>query len=181
MMPCNPSAVSTVVRRSLAALCLLALPMVPPAAAQTAKIEIHSIQAVTLTDQQFLTGDKSGAPVTIAGELRLPRARGPVPAVILVHGSGGIGTNVDRWADEFNGIGVAAFILDTFTGRGIAETITDQERVGHLAMIADSYRALALLSKHPGIDPSRIALMGFSKGGAVALAASLKRFQRMHA
>jgi len=185
-MPCNPFAVSTVVKRSLVALCLfglplLVLPMAQSAAAQTARIEIHSIQTVTLSDKQFLTGDKSGKPVTIGGELRIPPASGPVPAVVLVHGSGGVGTNIDRWAQEFNGIGVAAFILDSFTGRGIAETVTDQDRVGHLAMIADSYRALALLSKHPAIDPSRIALMGFSKGGAVALSASLKRFQRMHA
>ena len=71
---------------------------------------------MTLTDQQFLTGDKNGTPATIGGELRLPPSRERVPAVILVHGSGGIGTNVDRWAQELNGIGVAAFLLDTFTG-----------------------------------------------------------------
>jgi len=148
--------------------------------AQVARIEIHAIETVTLTDRQFLTGEKNGTPITIGGELRLPPSRGRLPAVVLVHGSGGVGANVDRWAQEFNSIGVAAFILDSFTGRGIAETISDQERVGHLAMIADSYRALGLLSKHPRIDPARIALMGFSKGGGVALGAALKRFQRMH-
>ena len=176
----NQSAFPTLAKRFLVSLCLLSPAMARPAAAQTARIEIHAIETVTLTDQQFLTGDKNGTPATIGGELRLPPSRERVPAVILVHGSGGIGTNVDRWAQELNGIGVAAFLLDTFTGRGITETVTDQERVGHLTMIADAYRALALLSKHPGIDPSRIALMGFSKGGAVALAASLTRFQRMH-
>ena len=180
-MPRNPSPVSTVVKRSLIALCLFVPPMAQQASAQANHVEIHPIEAVTLTDRQFLTGDKNGAPVTIAGELRLPRARGRVPAVIVIHGSGGIGANEDLWAHEMNEIGVASFLLDMFTGRGIAETITDQERVGHLAMIADSYRALALLSKHPAIDPARIALMGFSKGGAVALSASLTRFQRMHA
>ena len=47
-------------------------------------------------------------------------------------------------------------------------------------MIGDAYRALAVLSKHPRIDPSKIALMGFSKGGDVALHASMRRFQRMY-
>ena len=169
------------VKRSLLALCLLSLPLTRQASAQAAHVLIYPIEAVTLTDQQFLTGDKNGTPVTIAGELRLPRARGRVPAVVIIHGSGGIGGNENLWADEMNKIGVASFLLDMFTGRGIAETVTDQERLGHLAMIADSYRALDLLSKHPAIDPSRIALMGFSKGGAVALSASLTRFQRMHA
>jgi dienelactone hydrolase len=149
-------------------------------AAQTARIEIHSIESVTLTDKQFLTGAKDGIPARIGGELRLPPGNDQVPAVMLVHGSGGIGANVDRWAQELNGIGMAAFLLDCFTGRSIAQTITDQSQLGSLAMIVDAYRALALLSNHSRIDPSRIAVMGFSKGGFVALYASLRRFQRIH-
>ena len=152
-----------------------------PAKVKTARIEIHSIETMTLTDKQFLTGAKNGIPVRIGGELRLPRGLSRVPAVILVHGSGGVGANVDRWAQELNEIDAAAFLLDCFTGRGIVQTITDQSQLASLAMIVDAYRALDLLSKHPRIDASRIAVMGFSKGGFAALYASLNRFQRMHA
>ena len=147
---------------------------------KTARIEIHSIETVTVTDKQFLTGAKNGIPVRIGGELRLPAGLSRVPAVILIHGSGGVGANVDRWAQELNEIDVAALLLDCFTGRGIVQTITDQSQLASLAMIMDAYRALDLLSKHPRIDASRIAIMGFSKGGFAALYASLNRFQRMH-
>ena len=148
---------------------------------QTARIEIHSFESLTLSDEQFLTAAKGGTPAHIAGELRLPPGIERVPAVVLMHGSGGAGANVDLWAQEWNGIGVAAFIVDSFTGRGVQETITDQTRIGHLSMIIDAYRALDLLSKQTRIDASRIALMGFSKGGFAALYASMKRFQRMYA
>ncbi len=149
--------------------------------AQTARIEVHPLQTMTLTDEQFLTGAKDGKPVVIAGELRLPRpGTARLPAVVLVHGSGGVGANVDRWSQELNGIGVATFILDGFTAREIVNTITNQGQLGQLAMINDAYRALELLSKHPRIDPARIGIMGFSRGGRVALYASLKRFQRVH-
>ncbi len=52
--------------------------------AQTARIEIHSFESVTLTDKQFLTGAKDGIPARIGGELRLPPGTARVPAVILV-------------------------------------------------------------------------------------------------
>jgi len=116
----------------------------------------------------------------IGGELQLPSGGGRFPAVILVHGSGGVGAREDRWAHELNGIGVAVFVLDTFTGRGIVQTNTDQSQLETLSMMGDAYRALAVLSKHPLIDASKIALMGFPKGGDVALHASMKRFQRMY-
>jgi CubicO group peptidase (beta-lactamase class C family)/dienelactone hydrolase len=82
------------------------------------------------------------------------------------------------WRSELNGMGVATFIVDSFGGRGIKETATDQSRLATSAMIVDAYRALALLATHPAIDRNRIAVMGFSKGGAVALYSSLTRFQR---
>jgi len=145
------------------------------------RIELHPMKTVTLTTAQFLTAEKRGSPATIAGELRLPLGvKGSVPAVVLVHGSIGITTQIDPWARELNEIGIAVFIIDSFTGRGIGEGYVPETRVSHLTMILDAYRALELLAHHPSIDPSRIALMGFSRGGRVALYASLKRFQRMH-
>jgi dienelactone hydrolase len=146
-----------------------------------ARMEIHSFPSMTLTDQEFLTGKKEGKPVTLGGELRLPRpGTEKFPLVVLLHGSGGVGNNVLDWEREINAMGVATFVLDCFTGRGIVNTNFDQGQLGRLAMIIDAYRALDILAKHPRIDPTRIALMGFSRGGQAALYASLKRFQRLH-
>src|SRR6266536_3053662 len=152
------------------------------AQAQFLRIELHSVASTTLTDQQFLTGVTEGMPVTLTGELRIPRpGTDRLPAVILLHGYGGLsGGREAEWARELNGIGVATLMLDSFTGRGIVSTGENQAQLGRLAMIVDAYRALDVLSRHPRIDPARIAVMGFSRGGQATLYASLKRFQRMH-
>ena len=147
--------------------------------ANTARLEIYSIETLTLTDQQFLLGAKDGAPVRIGAELRLPPGMARIPAVVLIHGSGGVGANIDGWAQALNVMGIAALILDSFTGRGISQTITDQSQLSSFSMIVDAYKGLELLSRHPRIDPVRIAVMGFSKGGFAALYSSMKRFQRL--
>jgi dienelactone hydrolase len=99
--------------------------------------------------------------------------------VILMHGSGGMGANIEAWAQKFNAMGVSTFAIDGFTGRGLTSVNTDQASLGRLNFILDIYGALALLAKHPRVDPDRIALMGFSRGGQAALYASLTRFHKM--
>ncbi|WP_246258040.1 dienelactone hydrolase family protein [Pararobbsia alpina] len=145
-------------------------------------MEIIPFVSETVTDQEFLVGREDGTPVTVAGELRLPRSGNErFPLVILLHGSGGIGGFVTDWEEQFLAMGVATFVIDSFTGRGIVSTINDQSQAGRLVQMEDAYRALALLEKHPRIDSGRVMLMGLSRGGQSALYASMTRFQRMHA
>src|SRR5713101_7610584 len=54
-----------------------------------ARTELHQIQTLTLSDQQFLNGDTGGKPVTITGQLRIAQGSGRLPVVVLQHGSGG--------------------------------------------------------------------------------------------
>ncbi len=172
---------SDVFRSRTALACLVALLAPGLARAEVARIEVHVFESQTLTDEQFLAGQKEGKPVLVGGELRIPRlGTDRMPAVVLVHGSGGVSGSVDDWAQFLNSLGVATFVFDSFTPRGIVNTNNDQEQLGRLAMIVDAYRALQLLAKHPRVAPQRIALMGFSRGGQAALYASVKRFQRMH-
>jgi dienelactone hydrolase len=144
-----------------------------------AKIELHPVPTLTLSDQQFLTGDSNTPNATVSGELRIAQGQGRLPVVVLVHGSGGMIANVDAWANAFNAMGVSTFAVDSFTGRGIDRMVDDQSQLGRLNMIIDVYRALGILAKHPRVDSNRIALMGFSRGGQTTLYSSLKRFQRM--
>jgi len=144
-----------------------------------ARVELHPIPTLWISDQQFLIGDDKGRQVTVAGELRLPQRQGKVPVVVLVHGSGGIGANVPFWAREFNTVGIATFVIDGMSGRGLQGVGTNQAILGRLNLIIDAYRALELLAKHPRVDTNRIALMGFSRGGQATLYASVRRFQKM--
>jgi metallo-beta-lactamase class B len=168
-------------RSALAAGLILATLLVPGGAgAQVARIEILQIPSLTPTDAQFLTGASDAQPVTIGAELRLPPGGGRLPAVLLVHGSGGIGASLDLWARELAAMGIATLIVDSFTARGIVDTLNDQSQLGRLTMLVDSYRALGVLARHPRIDPARIAIMGFSRGGTPALYSSMRRFQKRY-
>ena len=142
-------------------------------------IETIPIQTLTISDEQFLKGDASGRPTTISGILRVAQGSGRLPLVILVHGSGGIEENAAVWERLFASIGISTFAIDSFSGRGIVSTVADQSQLGRLNMILDLYRSVAILAAHPQVDPNRIAVMGFSRGGQAVLYATLKRFQKM--
>jgi dienelactone hydrolase len=140
------------------------------------RVELHPIRTLTLSDEQFLKGDASGKAVTVTGELRIAQGDGRLPAVVLVHGSSGIGPNIDTWVRELNAEGISTFAIDGFTGRGLMTVGADQSQLGRLNLVLDSYRALDILAHHPRVDPHRIVLMGFSRGGQAALYAAVRRF-----
>ncbi|MEZ5822309.1 MAG: dienelactone hydrolase family protein [Xanthobacteraceae bacterium] len=146
------------------------------------RTEIYPVQTVTLSEADFLLGKTNGKPAMIAGELRIPKpGTDRIPAVVLVHGSGGVGFNSGMWVAELNKAGFATFVTDSFTGRGITNTVTDQSQLSSYTMMNDAFSALAVLMKHPRIDPKKIAIMGFSKGAIPSVYASMNRFQSAYA
>jgi dienelactone hydrolase len=163
----------------------LAIIAAEPAAAEpiakniAARVEAVPIQTLTISDEQFLKGDAYGRPTTIAGVLRVAQGTGRLPVVIFAAGSGGFGVSTDIWDRQFEEMGISTFAMDSFAGRGITSTAADQSQLGRLNMILDIYRSIAALASHPRVDPERIAVMGFSRGGQAALYSSLKRFQRL--
>ena len=87
-----------------------------PAAAQStkhiaARVEMHPIASVTQTDTQFLAGSVEGKLVTVVGELRLAQGNpaNKQPAIILMHGSSGVGPNMEPWTAMFNETGCRHF------------------------------------------------------------------------
>jgi dienelactone hydrolase len=143
------------------------------------RTELYQISTLTLSDQQFLTGNPAGAPVTIVGQLRIAQGSGRLPVVVLQHASSGYDARIDVWSRELNELGISTFALDGFTARGLTDVNNNQAALGRTNLILDIYRALDILAKHPRVDPARIALMGFSRGGQATLYASLKRFHRL--
>jgi dienelactone hydrolase len=143
------------------------------------RVELYAIPSLTISDQQFLTGDTTGKPVTVVGEFRIAQGTGRLPVVVLMHGSSGVGPNIEPWTHQFNRMGISTFVIDGFTGRGLTAVGPNQALLGRLNLIVDIYRSLDILAKHPRVDPERIVLMGFSRGGQAALYASLTRFNKL--
>jgi dienelactone hydrolase len=155
--------------------------LAPEANAQYAREELLTFESATMSVGDFLTG-KKGTPVTLAGDLRLPKANEKNPVVILLHSGAGLGGATaaeSDWVRILNEAGIATFAIDSFTPRGIL-SLADVGRLNSLIRIVDAYSALALLSKHRLIDPDKIVVMGSSHGGTPALYSSVARFQKSH-
>jgi len=143
------------------------------------RVEIYAIPSLTISDQQFLTGDSNGKQVTVAGEFRIAQGSGKLPVVVMMHGSSGVSATSEAWEHQFNAMGISTFVIDGFSGRGLTAVGPNQALLGRLNLIVDIYRSLEILAKHPRVDPERIVLMGFSRGGQAALYASLDRFNKL--
>ena len=151
-------------------------------------LEFESIPTITIKD--ILTGKVPERTKTIWGTLNFP-ANAPaknVPAMVILHGMGGIAIHEEHWMKVFNSMGIATFMVDSNWARKKCKKENKEFKKAikwcadvHRGMnrIVDGYRALELLSKHPRIDPDKIGCLGISLGARGCLHLNVKRFQKM--
>ncbi|WP_459547359.1 alpha/beta hydrolase family protein [Nocardia sp. X0981] len=111
--------------------------------------------------------------ITVAGTLTRPATDCPVPAVVLITGSG----PQDR-DEEIVGHEPFLLLADTLTRAGYAVLRTDDRGVGgtggnlhqsrYSDLAADIEAGLRFLRDRPEIDPAAIGLLGHSEGGYLA-------------
>lgn len=106
----------------------------------------------------------------VAGYLAVPPGKGPFPAVVYLHGSGGDRTQLLVPATWLAARGVVALTI-TMPGdaaaAGTAEQRLAAQRRATVATVVAARRAVDVLATLPRVDASRIGLVGWSSGARV--------------
>lgn len=150
------------------------------------KFQYQSVKSIFWS--QIVNGGQGaverGEKVSVPAQLYMPKqTTGKVPAMVIVHGIGGLYLRDGRrrayfeYAELLANNGIAAVVVDTHGARGVGvSTQLGSTEVSVYAFAADAFAVADLLRSHPQIDPDRIGIMGFSKGGMTSLLATDERF-----
>lgn len=107
------------------------------------------------------------SPLPLQGILRQTNAASPAPAVVLLHSCNGDWRRLDeRWGRLISSWGYVTLTVDSFGPRGLKNTCGSNAPV---PLAFDAYRALNFLTQQPSVDAARVAMLGFSQGGWLAL------------
>jgi dienelactone hydrolase len=116
-------------------------------------------------------------PLMLTGRITKPAGNGPFPAVILLHGCGGLSANRDnRWVEKLISWGYVTIQVDSLGPRGIRSVCSyrfEESSAFVQRRVQDAFDAQAYLTGLPDVDKSRIAVMGWSHGGWTTLEAIL--------
>lgn len=131
------------------------------------------------TDQNIDVVDLEvdGPVVPLAATLTKPRTSGAHPAVLFIAGSGsadrhGFAGDIDTGTHEIvDGLTANGFVGLRYDKRGIGGTSAGPDLLdrGFVSSVADAEAALAFLRAQPCVDLSRVAVIGHSEGGLIAL------------
>ena len=122
-------------------------------------------------------------PLAIDATLVLPSGRGPFPAVVQLHGCGGVEPQSFRWGRWLADRGYVALVVDSFRARHVkGDCRTGPDEPPITARLDDAFGALRYLQSRPEVRADRVAAIGWSQGGVYAMAVingpSLERARR---
>jgi dienelactone hydrolase len=121
---------------------------------------------------------KGGTPTMLEGYVFKPDGPGPFPAIVGLHGCGGLFTagrmnaRFSDWGNRLAALGYVVLFPDSFTPRGIIEACKQKDRRGfspHRERPRDANGALHWLQRQSTVQKDRIGLMGWSNGGSTLL------------
>jgi dienelactone hydrolase len=112
---------------------------------------------------------------SIAMRVVRPDGAGPFPAVVWLHGCGGVtpgARHLEDWTRRLTRMGYVVAIPDSFTDRGYPRGVCGYGgQVGPETRAGDAYAALRSLEDRTDVVGDRIGLIGHSHGGWTVLAA----------
>lgn len=112
-------------------------------------------------------------------QLHVPKSgAAPYPAVVIAHGSGGVTESIEPWKQYFLGRGFVVAIPDSYRGRISGNVLEGQSRLHAYLHVVDVVALSAHLKADPRIDPHKIVVIGFSRGGMAALNSAFAPFYR---
>jgi len=119
---------------------------------------------------QGTTKTKAGDFVVLKGKLTKPQGGGPFPAIVMLHGCRGIDKTQNAWAERFASWGYVALQVDSFAPRGAENVCATPFLVPFPSRVQDAYDGKSYLAGLPFVDRNRIAIAGWSHGGALTIA-----------
>ena len=156
-------------------LSLPAFPVYPPAKTKLAADDTGVIYYKIKSPYDFtrlLSGYDSLKTHTGKAVLVMPvgaSADAPVPAMVIMHGSGGIREGREmEYAKLFAENGIAGLVIDYYAPRGVSDEtpyVMKTMIATEVDIMSDAYSALKILGTHPAIDAARIGVTGYSYGG----------------
>jgi dienelactone hydrolase len=116
--------------------------------------------------------------VTLKALLFRPEGAGPFPAVVALHGCGGLtnrsgqlGTRYRDWGERLSSAGYVVLFPDSFGARGIGSQCTVRERRVRSSRerVVDANAARRWLQGKEWVKADRVSLIGWSSGATSAL------------
>jgi len=136
----------------------------------TVILKPYTVERMTFVTN-VVAGTTNDEPVDVEATLYIPKnAQFPLSAMIIMPSSSGVDDVREiYYAEQLSRAGIAALVVDSYSARGLADSVYDQSAIDVWDMENDAIAALARLAEDRRFRRDRIAIMGVSKGGTTAM------------